>query len=174
MLEALKEAWLAKSRDATPEEVPVKHAKGWVVRWTARKTQGEVKVKHGDTYLGTPKGQSLRSLKAAERWLGLAPPTPAPSASASAATGSQPGSKAAAARLRERTSAALLGTLADYLATLGQPGAAHTAPAPAPAPDPNPAPAAARAASAEVAATVVEQADWAVGGEGSVVGRAAR
>ena len=78
MFEALKEAWLAKSRDATPEEVPVKHAKGWVVRWTARKIQGEVKVKHGDTYLGTPKGQSLRSLKAAERWLGLAPPPPPP------------------------------------------------------------------------------------------------
>ena len=95
-----------------------------MVRWTARKTQGEVKVKHGDTYLGTPKGQSLRSLKAAERWLGLAPPTPAPSASASASTGSNTGSKvsrgaktepdtAAAARLRERTSAALLGALAD-------------------------------------------------------------
>jgi hypothetical protein len=79
-------------------------------------------VKHGDTYFGTPKGQTLRSTKAAERWLGLAASTPAASASAasaSAATASRASraSKvaktepelAAAARLRERTSTALLG-----------------------------------------------------------------
>ena len=45
-------------------------------RWNARRTQGGVPVpaaeRKGDVYLTTPKGESLRSLKAAERWLGLA------------------------------------------------------------------------------------------------------
>ena len=92
--------------------------------------------KHGDTYFGTPNGQQLRSLKGAERWLGLAATPPAVSASNSASSSASTSTvakatsvakatkaaqaakpapdKAAAARLRERTSAALLGTLADY------------------------------------------------------------
>ena len=128
------------------------------MRWNARKTQGGVAVaavekaaekaktakvaggedvpglrKHGDTYFGTPNGQQLRSLKGAERWLGLAATPPAVSASNSASSSASTSTvakatsvakatkaakpapdKAAAARLRERTSAALLGTLADY------------------------------------------------------------
>ena len=135
------------------------------MRWNARKTQGGVAVaavekaaekaklakvaggedvpglrKHGDTYFGTPNGQQLRSLKGAERWLGLAATPPAVSASNSASSSASTSAststvakatsvakatkaaqaakpapdKAAAARLRERTSAALLGTLADY------------------------------------------------------------
>ena len=68
----------------------------------------------GDVYLGTPKGQSLRSLKAAERWLGLATPTDAASTSATAsgatATGGGGGSTA---------SAAAAAALASYLTEAG-------------------------------------------------------
>ena len=88
------------------------------MRWNARKTQGGVAVaaadRKGDVYLGTPKGQSLRSLKAAERWLGLAATTPADAASASATA-----SSATAGAGGSTASAAAAAALAPYLTDVG-------------------------------------------------------
>ena len=63
----------------------------------AEKGTEKVKVKHGDTYFGTPKGQNLRSLKAAERWLGLAAPTPAAASAAAASASASSASTSASA-----------------------------------------------------------------------------
>ena len=69
----------------------------------------------GDVYLGTPKGQSLRSLKAAERWLGLAATTPADAATTPATTTSA----ATAAAGGSTASAAAAAALAPYLTDVG-------------------------------------------------------
>ena len=68
----------------------------------------------GDVYLGTPKGQSLRSLKAAERWLGLATPTDAASTSATAF-----GATTTAGGGGSTASASAAAALASYLTEAG-------------------------------------------------------
>ena len=69
----------------------------------------------GDVYLGTPKGQSLRSLKAAERWLGLATPTDAASTSATASGATAAGGGGGGST----ASAAAAAALASYLTEAG-------------------------------------------------------